>query len=642
MVNYLTMRFTLFFALVGFIISARAQVRPLQTTWDREVFYSQTFGWGNSHDPKGWTAPPGYYFLDPKDIGYNWVWWPPDSGFYQVYTQEPPLNSTTRDNGYLALFLEAYNSQTGTLITENVDNSVVFPIMDCSRYSSVIVSFKTQFMVYVTAQMFLEITADDWKHIATYDVSFGCKDKDRPLDNPPGVPAVFEGNISNMAAGMPRVQMRLHWKGTFCYFWVIDDFSLRESYDDDLKIGFVQVEWDDNDPETAMAWIHDMPKSQLDGHGGFCNFKSSVENFGSSGQENAYLDIDITKNWNRVFHTKSAEIFLQSAVTDTFNIADKYSPVDYGHYKIAFDLKSSVPDDNPGNNKSDVFFNVTDSVYSRSDNTNELGWSVTRRYYFPDDPVNFGHFVGSIFPIFNDCEASSVSAFITGGKADEFIEYRFVLFSAKNGYILDTPFELLATDMIPLDSSQFNKWITMPLQRDGESEFLKKGDVIYAGVQFDNLNADFMDRRNKGLAIGSDNSVRLTEPTTVACLNGDWQYSDDYFISKRNLMIRLNLNDHNNIYDNIDLNQTRTTLGQNFPNPFSQSTEIPYELAASSEVTLIIADYTGRTVRIVNEGVQPAGKHTVRLETGSLGAGFYLYTLKAGSLVQSRQMIVLN
>lgn len=41
-----------------------------------EIFYSETFDWGNPDDPKGWTAPEGFYMEDhtEEDLGFNFTW----------------------------------------------------------------------------------------------------------------------------------------------------------------------------------------------------------------------------------------------------------------------------------------------------------------------------------------------------------------------------------------------------------------------------------------------------------------------------------------------------------------------------------------------------------------------------------------
>jgi hypothetical protein len=497
-------------------------------------------------------------------------------------------------------------------------------------------------MAYSVADMFLEITVDNWVHSASYKVNFGCGHKDRPGDKPKGVPAIFEANISDVAAGMSNVQMRLHWNNTRLYYWAVDDFSLSEAYNNDLKMNYVRMEWEDSNPNKVMSWIYNIPKSQLDGAGGFMNFQSSALNFGEYDQEKVYLDVDITKNGTSVFHKMSPPVDVSVLITDTADIADKYSPVDYGHYKIAWEFKGKDADNHPVDNKREVFFNVTDSLYARADDTNELGWSYSKERYDQAAAANLNHTCLSIFPIFNDCEVSSISTYIAGGKADEFINYRFVLYFVPIGQDDETPFELLSTEMIQLDSAQFNTWVTLPLDKDGESEFLKKGDLVYAGLAYDNTNADYLLRRNQGLEIGTDNSVTMTESTAIGYYDGNWQSGLGDFIGKRNLMIRMNLNDHGNRSDGVDMNTALGKLDQNYPNPFHGNTEIGYELTNGSEVSISIMDLTGRKVMEVNEGMMPAGKHTYTLQTNNLDPGVYFYTLKAGSFVQTKQMVIVE
>lgn len=635
-------KFTLLLALAGLFAAASAQAQTPGTKGNGQVFYTETFGWENPADDKGWTAPAGYYFIDPNDTGYNFVWWPAGKGFISTYTQDPPLQSTTKENGCLALFLEEYNRQTGSLLEVSVDNSVVFPKMDCSSHSSVVVRYQTHFITFGTASIFLEVTADNWVHYSSYKASFGCEHKDRPMDKAPGQPALLQANISEVAAGQPNVQMRIHWSGTHMYYLAIDDFTVSEAYNNDLQMNYIKMEWDDGNDDTKMAWIHNIPKSQLDGIGGFMNFQSSTLNFGEYDQEAVFLDVDIAKNGSSVFHKTSAPVDVATLILDTIDIADKYSPVDYGHYKMAWEFKAKAADDFVADNRREAYFNVTDSIYSRSGEVSTLSWSMNKESYNTPDLEELNHFCGSIFPIFKDCEVSSISVFISGGKADQFLNYRFSLFFQTPGEAIENSYERLSTEMVQLDSADFNTWVTMSLGKDGESEFLKKGDVVYAGLTFDNTNPASLTRRNYGLEIGTDNTVSLTESATVAIYRGGSRTGVDDYFGKRNLMVRLNLNEHGNINDGVELNTALASLGQNFPNPFSRSTEIAYELTNGSEVSFTVMDLTGRKVMEVNEGMMPAGKHTYTLQTPNLEPGVYFYTLKAGSFIQTRQMVIVE
>ena len=81
----------------------------------------------------------------------------------------------------------------------------------------------------------------------------------------------------------------------------------------------------------------------------------------------------------------------------------------------------------------------------------------------------------------------------------------------------------------------------------------------------------------------------------------------------------------------------RTSLMQNFPNPFNPETWIPYYLADAATVTVRIYNVRGELIRSINVGRQPAGAYTGRQsavywdgkdDTGqSVASGVYFYQL---------------
>jgi hypothetical protein len=47
-------------------------------------------------------------------------------------------------------------------------------------------------------------------------------------------------------------------------------------------------------------------------------------------------------------------------------------------------------------------------------------------------------------------------------------------------------------------------------------------------------------------------------------------------------------------------------------------------------------------VAILADGVMPAGRHELRFDARGLTHGVYFYTLRAGSLVESRKMLIVR
>jgi hypothetical protein len=606
-----------------------------------QVFYLETFGWGNPADPKGWTAPAGFYMSDPKDIGYNWHWWPNDSLVTTRLTKEPPMRSSTAENGSLCLFLDLYNDAKDP--RTDLDNSITFPPIDCSARSSVIVSYETCFMCYndnTYWQMLLEVSTDNWVHSAQYDVSFGVKHKGRPNNTTPGKPAIYEANISDVAAGASNVQFRFTWRNTSLYFWQIDNFELKEAWDNDLQMRFAQMEWNDNNDNTAMSPIFLIPKSQLAGGGSLTNFKGAAINFGEYDQEEAFFSVDITKNNQSVFHKEGAKKDIYTLITDTTLIEDSYAPVDFGHYKVTYQYEQKQAEQTPLNNKKEVYFNVNDSVYSHADDTSEEAFNWGIEAYGTDGLPNLGHLVGTVYNIFAPCEVSSISAYIAGGKADGNIDFNFRLFYVPTEGDDLTPIDLLATSGMVYDSTMIGKWITMGLDKDGESEFMQAGDKLYACIEYNNQNTDIISKRYQSLQIGADYSFRLLDPVSVARGDDYATWTTGGYPAGRNIMVRLNINDHSNITDGVDLTRSLSNMGQNYPNPFSQTTDISYELVNDADVSIVVMDLTGRVVMDLKQGARPAGKHNISLDASNLDAGIYLYTLKAGAFSETKRMTV--
>lgn len=598
-----------------------------------QVFFMETFGWENPSDAKGWTAPAGYYFLDPTDNGYNWHWYGRDSLIAQ-WVKEPPFESTSAANGSLTLFADKYNEYKVPTIP--LDNSIGFPAFDCSSHSSVIVRYETVFMNYSTGwKMLLEVSIDNWVHSASFDVGFGCGHKGRPNNTAPGVPAIFEANISEIAAGQPDVRMRFTWRGTDDYFWQIDDFQLSEAWDNDLQMKFAQFEWDDKTDGTTVTPFFNIPKSQLVG-GSLTNFKAAAINFGEYDQDDVYFDLDITKNSQSVFHRETTKKYLPASISDTVLIAESYTPTDFGHFKVMMDYKQKEAEQTPQNDQAEAYFNVIDSAYARADNSAEASFCWGFESY--GSAPNLGFAMGSIYPIYTDCEVNSISAFIAGGKADGLINFKYKLYAIPTEGDDLTPVELLGTSSVDLDSSMLGTWITMAFDKDGESEFLKKGTTVYACVEYDNLHEDLISRRYDNLKIGVDYSFKILDAVSVSKDLATWYTSG--FGAEKNLMIRLNLNEHSNINDGINQNSALNSLGQNYPNPFSHNADINYQLADGAEVKITVRDITGRIVSEKSEGFQPVGKHTLSIDASALDSGIYFYTLSAGNFQETKRMTV--
>ena len=98
--------------------------------------------------------------------------------------------------------------------------------------------------------------------------------------------------------------------------------------------------------------------------------------------------------------------------------------------------------------------------------------------------------------------------------------------------------------------------------------------------------------------------------------------------------------------------QTTVQLLPNYPNPFNPETWIPYRLETASDVSLSIYDVSGRLVRTIDVGYQPARRYTNRSDAiywdgrnthgEHVASGVYVYRLTAGDYSASRRMVIVK
>ena len=88
-------------------------------------------------------------------------------------------------------------------------------------------------------------------------------------------------------------------------------------------------------------------------------------------------------------------------------------------------------------------------------------------------------------------------------------------------------------------------------------------------------------------------------------------------------------------------------LQQNYPNPFNPTTQIRYALPEQSMVVLTVYDMLGREVRVLVNDTQDAG-YRIALWNGTndhgrpVGAGMYIYTIRANDFYEVKKMILLK
>lgn len=81
-------------------------------------------------------------------------------------------------------------------------------------------------------------------------------------------------------------------------------------------------------------------------------------------------------------------------------------------------------------------------------------------------------------------------------------------------------------------------------------------------------------------------------------------------------------------------------LSQNYPNPFNPTTTIDFSLPERAMVSLKVFDALGREVSVLLNESRESGVHQVSFNASALSSGVYYYTLRYGSVSQTKKMIL--
>ncbi len=86
--------------------------------------------------------------------------------------------------------------------------------------------------------------------------------------------------------------------------------------------------------------------------------------------------------------------------------------------------------------------------------------------------------------------------------------------------------------------------------------------------------------------------------------------------------------------------QNLMTVSQNFPNPFTETTNIAVELKEGTNLSLQVYNITGQEVYTEDKGKLTAGAYNFAVSARNLKAGIYFYKVNAGNVSVTKKMIV--
>jgi len=485
---------------------------------DGDVFWSTTFNFADPSNPRGWSWPEGWVSQDNTEFGNFWIW--SKDSILGYYTKLPGIDSYTPEDGWLILPSDAYNYRDNVQTLNNVDAFIQLAPIDCSSKSSVLVKFYQQFRTccdnaYVISML---ISNDDGVHWAAYDCRFGTRVNDWALKND------VEINISDVAAGMPKILIRFQYSLARNYFWAIDDLRLTEAYHNELVLEGSWAYMSNGDPEDEEGFMPYIPYKFIPGSDfGKQTFRAAFLNQGINDQEGVALQVNINKAGSQVFSATSAKSDIWTLERDTVELADQpFQPDGFGDYHLVYNAVSDMDEQVPGNNSRAFYLTVSDSIYSRCDDLNEdqqstAGWAAGGN--------SDGDLLGTVYKITAPVEVNSLSALVTqridrpGAGTRPGFECQFWIYKiTEEGYI-----PRLSSGVYQIGASDLDEWLTVELDKDGESEFLEPGQYV-AAIQTWHYGGSHANNGQFRFSIGYDKTYNTPSGKTLQAWieSGEW------------------------------------------------------------------------------------------------------------------------
>ena len=124
--------------------------------------------------------------------------------------------------------------------------------------------------------------------------------------------------------------------------------------------------------------------------------------------------------------------------------------------------------------------------------------------------------------------------------------------------------------------------------------------------------------------------VELQFPVTVNMTNNEPRFT-----------IKLNRGTSTSNQNELD-KPKQFYLRQNYPNPFNPSTQIQYDIAKRSRVSIEVFNLMGQRVATLIDQVRSPGSYHATWNASAQASGVYYYRLKAGNTVMTRKMTLIK
>ncbi|MCF8371441.1 MAG: T9SS type A sorting domain-containing protein [Bacteroidales bacterium] len=422
--------------------------------------------------PTGWTTED----IDGQNNNYTWLY--TTTGTTGSYGSDP-FESTTEANGWM-MYDSDGNGQG------SYDAFLYSPTYNCSAYSSVAIAWEEFYRrwglgvntanppilnPYGENYTFVGVSVDGGITYTEIEIHVDFETGDVTNN-----PAYYLLNISNIAGSQASVKIYFRMQGLWDYWWHIDDFSLVEAPDNDIRlVEGLNYFWDSSAGIIAGPYAR-LPLSQVMDN--VCG--GSIYNNGFITQTDVTFEATIWNSANSIVYNETEDT-TQLAYNDTVTLytPNTFVPTTADKYTVAYQCYQFETEQIPIDNVMDtISYEITNNKIFARDRPERFTHGATSPSLFGGGLT--GDFVGVDHYVPNTETVNSISVYV---------DYRTTPYTTIKGQIYQgtvstTQTEWIGTDEFTIMPWHLGTWVTIPIYIiNPGSEVIPGGSHYIVGVE---------------------------------------------------------------------------------------------------------------------------------------------------------------
>lgn len=508
------------------------------------------------------------------------------------YVTFNPFSSPSAINGFA--LVDATNALMNT--QTNTDLTWVGNPIDLTGHSNVLLQFYNATHVYNSTYT-VWVSGNNGTNWTPFEVNNTLTHTQNP--------ELISLNISSVAGNQGQVLIRFSFEGTSGWFWAIDDVSIIDMDDYDLK--FSNLYWGSEGAWGSRIGYYKIPVSQI----APIKFSGIIEKLGIQDQSNVDFVVSSTS-----YSSTGTASNISSSTKDTIHTTLDFTPLPTpANHTFNLGLTSPNTDADLSNNSWPTFTaSVTPYDYSRSLQT----------------PTGFvhnngnGYELGCIYDFFSPLTFCQIKVYIHPSTeiGNEIFTSVYSYDSISGEYIFEN-----TSQPIPIQNNMLSTFLTLNLLTPmtilpGKSLLITVGSFGSMFGISDGLVIGTSKNNSNGSSFFYDyNSALWYEMNDVPMVG---IFTDDFYC-----------------FTGIhEFNNPSFSIQQNYPNPCGNQTTIHYQIIQGGEYTLEVVDVSGKTIKTVVLGKKPNGEYSYELDTSTFSEGVYFYSLTDGISRTTKRMLI--